>query len=61
MKILSFGPAALVAALANIVSFAVPLVVVELFVDLNIGTLLVVLAVCFPLYAPLPVVRPHGS
>lgn len=51
MKILSFGPAALVAALANIVSFAVPLLTVELFVDLNIGTLLVVLAVCFPLYA----------
>jgi O-antigen/teichoic acid export membrane protein len=51
MKVFSFGSAALVAALANVVSFAVPLLVAGLFVDLNVGTLLLVLGVCFPLYA----------
>ena len=37
MGIISFGPAAAVAALANVVSFAVPLVAVGLFVDLNLS------------------------
>ena len=51
MSILSFGPAALVAAAANVLCFGVPLVVTGLFVDLDVLSLLVVLAVCFPLYA----------
>lgn len=51
MSILSFGPAAAVAAVANVLAFVVPIVVVELFVDLNILTLLPVLVVCFALYA----------
>jgi O-antigen/teichoic acid export membrane protein len=51
MGIISFGPAAAVAALANVVSFAVPLVGVGLVVDLNVLTLLLVLAICFPTYA----------
>ncbi len=51
MSILSFGRAALVAAGANVLCFGVPLVITELFVDLNVLSLLVVLAFCFPLYA----------
>ena len=51
MQILSFGPAAAVAAAANVLAFVAPIVIVELFVDLNIFTLLPVLVVCFALYA----------
>jgi O-antigen/teichoic acid export membrane protein len=51
MGIHSFGPASFIAALANVVSFAVPIVLVSLFVDLSILTLLPVLVVCFALYA----------
>ncbi len=51
MSILSFGKAALVAAAANLLCFGLPIAVTGLFVDLNVLTLLVVLAFCFPLYA----------
>ena len=51
MSILSFGPAALIAAGANVLCFGVPIVVTGLFVDLNVLNLLVVLAFCFPAYA----------
>jgi O-antigen/teichoic acid export membrane protein len=51
MKILSFGKAAAVAAAANVICFAVPIVAVEQFVDLSLLTLLPVVAVCFVLYA----------
>jgi O-antigen/teichoic acid export membrane protein len=51
MSIVSFGRASALAALANVLAFGVPIVVVELFVDLNFFTLLAVLAGCVPLYA----------
>jgi len=51
MKILSFGRAAAVAAAANVLCFAVPILLVEQFVDLSLLTLLPVVAVCFALYA----------
>ncbi|WP_051275917.1 lipopolysaccharide biosynthesis protein [Marmoricola sp. URHB0036] len=51
MKILSFGRAAGVAAVANVLCFAVPIVGVEIFVDLSLLTLIPVVAVCFVLYA----------
>jgi O-antigen/teichoic acid export membrane protein len=50
MSILSFGPASAIAALANVLGFGVPVVVVELFTDLNFLELLAVLAGCVPLY-----------
>ncbi len=51
MHIISFGPASLVAAAANVLCFGVPLVVAGFFVDLGIPGLLLVLAGCFPAYA----------
>ena len=51
MKILSFGKAAGVAALANVVCFAVPIVAVEQFIDLSLLTLMPVVLFCFALYA----------
>jgi O-antigen/teichoic acid export membrane protein len=50
MSIVSFGPASAIAALANVLAFGVPIVVVELFTDLNFFALLAVLAGCVPLY-----------
>jgi O-antigen/teichoic acid export membrane protein len=51
MSILSFGPASAIAALANVVAFGVPILLVELFIDLDFFKLLAVLAGCIPLYA----------
>jgi O-antigen/teichoic acid export membrane protein len=51
MSILSFGSASAFVALANVLAFGVPIMVVELFIDLSFLTLLAVLAGCIPLYA----------
>jgi O-antigen/teichoic acid export membrane protein len=52
MSIVSFGPAASVAALANVVCFGVPLIAAGLLMDLNlVRVVVVVLVVCLPLYA----------
>lgn len=39
MKVVSFGPAAAVVAVANVICFGVPLVVLGRFADAGIGTL----------------------
>ncbi len=51
MRIISLGPAAAVAAGANLLCFGLPLTVVGLLVHLDVLTLLLVLLLCFPLYA----------
>jgi O-antigen/teichoic acid export membrane protein len=51
MGIVSFGPAAAIVAGANVLCFAVPLVVLGMFVGLSIWTLILALLACFPLYA----------
>jgi O-antigen/teichoic acid export membrane protein len=51
MSIISLGPAAAIAAGANLLCFGVPILVAGLFVDLDLLSLLLVLAICFPLYA----------
>jgi O-antigen/teichoic acid export membrane protein len=51
MSIVSLGPAATVAAGANLLCFWLPITVAGLFVHLNVLTLLLVLAFCFPFYA----------
>ena len=49
MKLVSFGPAAAIVAVANLVCFGLPLLP-GLFGDVGIGTLLLALAVCVPAY-----------
>ena len=51
MKIISLSTAAGVAALANLVCFGLPLLVVGRFVELDLTTLALVLLFCFPAYA----------
>ena len=51
MSIVSFGPAAAVVAVANVVCFGVPLVVLGRFADVGIGTLALALIGCVPAYA----------
>ena len=51
MGIVSFGPAALAVAAANIVCFAVPLLLLGQLVDVGPITLLLALIVCVPAYA----------
>lgn len=51
MSIVSFGPAAAVVALANVVCFGVPLVILGRFVKVDIGILALALIVCVPVYA----------
>ena len=51
MSIVSFGPAAAVVAVANVVCFGVPLVVLGRFGDVGIGTLALALIGCVPAYA----------
>jgi len=51
MGIVSFGPAALAVAAANIVCFAVPLLILGQLVDVGPITLLLALIVCVPAYA----------
>ncbi len=51
MGIVSFGPAAAIAAAANVLCFVVPLVVLGLFMDVTIVSLVLAMLVCVPLYA----------
>ena len=51
MSIVSFGRAAAVAAVANIVCFGVPLVILGMFVKVDIGILALTLIACLPVYA----------
>ena len=51
MKVVSFGPAAAVVAVANVICFGVPLVVLGRFADAGIGTLALALIACVPAYA----------
>ncbi len=51
MSLTSFGPAAAVAALANLFAFGVPITAVSEFGELNFVNLLFVLVGCVPLYA----------
>jgi O-antigen/teichoic acid export membrane protein len=51
MSIVSFGPAAAVVALANVLCFGVPLVVLGQFADVGIVALALALLVCVPAYA----------
>ena len=46
MSLASFGPAGLIVALANILCFAAPLMVLSMVVDLNVLTLLLALVPC---------------
>ena len=51
MSIGSFGRAAGIAAMANIVCFGIPLLILGTFTDVGIGTLALALLVCVPAYA----------
>jgi O-antigen/teichoic acid export membrane protein len=51
MRIVSFGPAAVAVAVANLVCFAVPLIVLGRLVDVGPGILALALVVCVPAYA----------
>jgi O-antigen/teichoic acid export membrane protein len=51
MSIISLGPAAAVAAGANLLCFGAPIAVAGLFMHLTVFRLLAVLCLCFPLYA----------
>ena len=51
MRIVSFGPAAIAAAAANLVCFAVPLLLLGRVTDIGPLTLLLALLVCVPAYA----------
>ena len=51
MSIVSFGPAAGIVAVANLVCFAVPLLVLGAFIEVDIATLALTLAVSVPAYA----------
>jgi O-antigen/teichoic acid export membrane protein len=50
MSIVSFGPAAGIVALANLLCFVVPLLVLGRFVEVGIATLSLALLVCVPVY-----------
>jgi O-antigen/teichoic acid export membrane protein len=50
MRIVSFGPAAIAVALANIVCFAVPLFLLGTVTDIGPGTLALALVACVPAY-----------
>jgi hypothetical protein len=51
MRIVSFGPAAVAVAVANLVCIAVPLGLLGRLVDIGPGILAVALVVCVPAYA----------
>ena len=51
MRIVSFGPAAVAVAVANLVCFAVPLILLGRVVDVGPGILALALLVCVPAYA----------
>ena len=50
MSVVSFGPAAAIVAAANLLCFAVPLLVLDTLTDVGLGTLLLALLGCVPAY-----------
>lgn len=50
MSIISFGPAALIVAVANLLCFVAPLLVLAALVDVGIGVLALALLGCVPVY-----------
>jgi len=53
MSIISFGPAAFVVAVANVLAFGVPLLVIGAFVDLSLLQLALIVVALLPVYAGL--------
>jgi len=61
MKVVSLGPAAAVVALANVICFGVPLVVLGRFAAAGIGTLALALIACVPGVRTGAQARPEGA